>query len=271
MSSDSESSDNESGKCTDANNNSHNSRSAVNDSDDKNKFSSSSTLSSLAKKNSTLTSLLSSSPQNDNCSYRVSSSSKSSLSNSKPLRLDVLNHNDDENDTIRGQNTVSSELKTEKRNLISFNMFNRDKKKGEYCEMKYDGVEGKKNNENTKSTKQTVVGVATMYFSGKEMKKESYFDENKDSKSSESIARNSDVNYSRTNVIINGGSDQNGVPVVNGANNDTKPVTNGWIVSEIEGNNSYINNTDVTQRNDTRSCRNEWVIREKGNRKMTSS
>lgn len=232
MSSDSDDSDFENGKKMDKNNNSQSE-------DNENK-----TLSPLAKRNSTLTSLLTSSPKNENVN-RVHSPTKAITSNGRSQRLDTFNkENEDE------AKSSLLELKPEKRPAITFNFFSRDKKKAEMKNENGDGAGGDVKSKD----KKTVVGIATPYYSSNECIKVNGDKERKDDENiqhSETNGNGLTNGLSKTNNVVNGSS---------------KIGPNGWIIEEIEEKYNVVMN-GTTEKIYAKS---EWIVAEK-NAKTCSS
>lgn len=256
-SSDSELSDSESND-VDTNNNS---RSTVNE-DDKNAATGGGP-SVLAKKNSTLTSLLTSSPKNENTSFRITSSSSSPrlLSNCKPLRLESMNSVDD-SESVCPQN---GETKAEKRGLISFNLFNRGQKRMKNSTPEDDEAKMKTEDEKPKSAKQMLgAGVASVYSyltggSGNNgQKKEAPDDKH----------INGNLHDEKNQIKTSSEGLTNGVVKQNGMVNGTSNKMNGWLVTEIEDGDTESNGEKYYNKTQNRG---DWIVTEKGNRKLASS
>lgn len=254
-SSDSEVSDSESNN-VDTNNNS---RSSVNE-DNKNAATGGPSV--LAKKNSTLTSLLTSSPKNENTSFRITSSSSSPrlLSNCKPLRLESMNSVEDSESSC----PPNGKTKAEKRGLISFNLFNRGQKRIKNSSPEDEEAAMKTEDEKPKSAKQILGdGVASMY---------SYLTGGSGNSGQKKEAPDKHVNgnlHDETNQINTSNEGlTNGIVKQNGMVNGTSSKMNGWLVTEIEDGDTESN--DEKYYNKTQN-RGDWVVTEKGNRKSISS
>ncbi|XP_065210113.1 ubiquitin carboxyl-terminal hydrolase 36 [Planococcus citri] len=243
MSSESESSDseNDTGKPgTNKNNNSS--------SDDRveNGLKHSKTLSPLAKRNSTLTSLLnSSSSKDDNPSYRAASSSPTKGFSQLDTSTDN-NENDVDNDTNSKYGLLE---KPEKRNAITFSFKKKDK------------IEGRENGDSNDRMKPKYkqIGVATPYYANDSQK--SNGDGDRDD-GQERIT--SDAN---TNGLTNGVNKTNGM-----FNGNRKVHANGWIVTDRDNENEFVDdenmNGEKTQNHG--STKSNWVVTEKSNQKNSS-
>lgn len=235
MSSDSESSDSENSKQQRTDKNTSQSDDRVENGPEHSKM-----LSPLAKRNSTLTSLLNSSATKNDSSYRnVSSSPTKGFS--QPDSSNDYNDINDDKDTNDKYGLLE---KPEKRNTIMFSF----KKKN-------DKMEGRENgdlNDRLKS-RYKQVGVATPYYVNDSQKSNGDRDNSED-------RINTDIN---TNGLTNGLSKSNCV-----YNGNRKPVPNGWVVTEIENESVDNENPDRTQNRG--SSKNDWVVTDKSNRNSSS-
>lgn len=262
QSSDSETSDTEANERagTDTNNNS---RTSV-DEDDKRAVTaaaaaSPSILSPLAKKNSTLTSLLTSSPKNENAPYRVTTSSP--RPHSKPLRLDSMDSSGTDEVETSSQSSVGSVAKPEKRRaIISFNLFS-GKKRMEM--VKYEEAAKGEDSEKPKSTKQMIgAGVASVYSfltggSGNSEKKES--EDEKRVNGHEETCKETTNSRTHAEGLANGVGKPNGM--VNG-------TSNGWHVTAIDDDSESITDESYSSKS---LSQGDWKVTEKSSCKSTSS
>lgn len=263
-----------------------------------------STPSSLAKKNSTLTSLLATSPKSNDSSaagasgssaYRLSpslnssSSSSSCSSSSVPLK-NGASRSDEQNEDAKSSPQSTNEAKPpEKRGFIPFNIFNRCKLK-ENVQSKDASSDSNKvgsgssgcsngnvNNDTgpeepkSKSVAETLVGFATSYLPGSS-KKESGVEEkakvNGANGQETTSMSNGDASHAervRANGLANG-VDRTSTTTTNSGVG--KVATNGWIVTDIDDACS-----GGAEKNGSPSklMRGEWIVTEKSGHRTVSS